>query len=81
MQTVSLMAANQQFSKILRQVERGENFIITRRGQPIAKLIPHRSDKSADPDWMRAYERMNALMDAGASLGNLRIDREALYDR
>lgn len=35
MRTVSLMTANQEFSRLLRKVERGESFLITRRGRPV----------------------------------------------
>lgn len=50
MRTVSLMDANQKFSKLIKEVERGEGFLITRRGRPIAKLVRHVGDKSADPE-------------------------------
>lgn len=50
MQTISLMTANQNFSKLIEDVERGECFVITRRGIPIAQLTPHNLDKTAHPD-------------------------------
>ncbi len=81
MQTVSLMTANQNFSKLIRQVERGENFVITRRGLPIAKLTSHKLDKTVDPNWVSAYERMMAHMDEGVSLAGLKVKRDELYDR
>ncbi len=81
MQTVSLMTANQNFSKLIKKVERGEKFVITRRGLPIAKLTPHGLDKTDDPDWVSAYERMIAHMDEGVSLKGLKVKRDELYDR
>ena len=81
MRTVSLMTANQEFSKLIREVERGEDVLITRRGRPIAKLVPHRADKNADPEWAAAYRRMIGQLEEGASLGGLKIRREELYDR
>ena len=81
MRTVSLMTANQEFSRLIREVERGEGVLITRRGRPIAKLVPHRADKNADPEWAAAYRRMMAKLEEGASLGGLKIRREELYDR
>lgn len=81
MRTVSLMTANQEFSRLIREVERGEGVLITRRGRPIAKLVPHRADKTADPEWVAAYRRMMAKLEEGASLGGLKIRREELYDR
>ena len=58
MRTVSLMTANQQFSRLIREVEGGEDIVITRRGRPIARLVPHLEDKIADPQWAAAYGRM-----------------------
>lgn len=81
MRTVSLMTANQNFSRLIKEVEQGEGFLITRRGRPIAKLVPHTTDRTADPEWAAAYRRMMARLDEGASLGGLRVRREELYDR
>ena len=81
MRTVSLMTANQEFSRLIREVERGEGVLITRRGRPIAKLVPHRADKAADPVWAAAYRRMMAKLEEGASLDGLKIRRDELYDR
>ncbi len=81
MRTVSLTTANQDFSKLIREVERGEELVITRRGLPVARLLPHRGDRTADPAWTAAYPRMMARLEEGASLGGLKIRREELYDR
>lgn len=81
MRTVSLMTANQEFSRLIRDVEHGEGFLITRRGRPIAKLVPHAADKTDDTEWAAAYRRMMARLEEGASLHGLRVEREDLYDR
>ena len=81
MRTVSLMTANQEFSKLIREVERGEELVIARRGVPIAMLVPHRGDRTVDPVWTAAYQRMMARLQEGASLGGLKIRRDDLYDR
>jgi prevent-host-death family protein len=39
-QTVSLREANQNFSRLMAAVERGEVFSITRRGREVARLVP-----------------------------------------
>ena len=39
-QTISLREANQNFSRVIAAVEQGEVFLITRRGQEIARLGP-----------------------------------------
>lgn len=81
MREISLMTANQEFSKLVKKVESGESFVITRRGQPIAKLVPHCADKMADPEWAAAYRRMIALLDEPVRLGGLRVNREEIYGR
>ncbi len=81
MRTISLMIANQEFSKLIKDVEHGEGFLITRRGRPIAKLVPHTVDKTVNSDWAVAYRRMMVRLEEGASLGGLRVEREELYDR
>ncbi len=63
MRKVSLMTANQKFSRLIREVEHGQEYLITRRGQPIAKLVPHVADKSTDPAWAAAYHRMTARLE------------------
>ena len=79
---LSLKEANQQFSRLIREVENGEGFVITRRGRPIARILPNDDVRAGDPRWVAAYERMKARLREGVSLGGLRIeDRDALHDR
>ncbi len=40
MREIPLMTANQEFSRLIKEVERGESFLISRRGRPVAKLTP-----------------------------------------
>lgn len=42
MPVVSVTAAKTQFSRLLVQVERGDDVLITRQGKPVAKLVPYR---------------------------------------
>ena len=81
MRTVSLMTANREFPRLIREVEHGGGFLITRRGRPVARLVPHRAFKAADPEWVTAYKRMMARLDEGASLCGLKIRRDELHDR
>ena len=79
---VSLKQANQQFSRLIREVESGEGFVITRRGRPVARILPNDEVRTRDPQWVAAYEQMKARLRKGAPLGGLRIeDRDALHDR
>lgn len=81
MRTVALTTANQEFSKLIKEIERGEGFLITRRGRPVARLVRHAGDKLADPVWASAYRQMKARLEKGARGGGLRFDREELYHR
>ena len=40
--TITLREANQAFSRCIREVEAGEEVTITRRGQPVARIVPVR---------------------------------------
>jgi antitoxin (DNA-binding transcriptional repressor) of toxin-antitoxin stability system len=54
MQTISVREANQNFSHYLSLVDEGHEFLITKRGRPVAKLVlplPEPSpESSADKD-------------------------------
>jgi prevent-host-death family protein len=64
MKTMTARDANQNFSKVLAQVERGETVLITKNGRTVAELRPRLSDPREDPAWRAAYDRMAALMKA-----------------
>jgi hypothetical protein len=49
-----------------------------RRPRSIAN-VRRKADKTADRDWVAAYDRMVARLEEGASLGGLKVDREDLY--
>jgi prevent-host-death family protein len=40
MTEIGAFAAKNQFSKLLERAGRGEEFVITHRGKPVAKLVP-----------------------------------------
>ena len=82
MKTVSLREAHKDFSKLIQGIERrGEVFVITRHGRPVARLGPEGVDKHDDPDWALAFGEMKRLHAQGLDLGGLRLDRDDLYDR
>jgi len=41
-QLISVSEARTHFFQILARVERGEEFIITKRGKPVARIIPYK---------------------------------------
>jgi prevent-host-death family protein len=59
---------------LLRRVEEGETITITRRGKPVADLIPHRGETSR---WFTPDEVMKVVEHSSADPG-LRDDLERL---
>lgn len=44
--SITATEANQSFSRLLREVQDGKEFIITSRGRAIARVVPHVGDDS-----------------------------------
>ncbi len=80
MKTISARAANQAFSKLLAAAAGGEEIVITRRGTPVAKLVPI-SAGERDAERSRAVRRMARRMRRGVRLGGIKVPREAIYER
>ena len=78
---VSVREANQHLSRYLEQVEQGVEIIITRRGKPIARVLPIKTLPRLSDTQRAARERSKARMKRGYALGGIRIDRETLHVR
>lgn len=59
MSTVTLADAKTHLSRLLDQVEAGEEVVITRRGKPVARLVPE--PKSTTFDWSDLREGVAAV--------------------
>jgi prevent-host-death family protein len=46
MATVGIFDAKTHLTELIGRVEQGEEIVITRRGEPVAKLVPHETDSS-----------------------------------
>lgn len=68
MATVGIIEADTQLSALLERVERGEQILITRRGKPIARLMPIAAARKAERS--AAVERFRKLR-KGTTLGGL----------
>jgi prevent-host-death family protein len=80
--TITLREANQGFAEMIRAVESGQEFVITRRGQAVARVVPmsHRRVLTAAQE--AALERTRARMAHGyRSASPEPFDRDALHDR
>ncbi|MCW2240713.1 type II toxin-antitoxin system Phd/YefM family antitoxin [Azospirillum canadense] len=78
--TVSAADANRQFSAILGQATQGQTVIITKRGQPVAQLVPY-DQAPKKTGGGTAWTRLFQTLEDGVDLGGERFDRDALYDR
>lgn len=74
--TITLRDANQGFSRCIREVEAGEEFVITRNGKPVARLAPVKGQRVLTPEQRAALERIAAT---GWDLGTERFNREEIY--
>lgn len=79
--TLTLREANQAFARCIREVEAGEEFVITRNGNPVARLSPVNQRRVLTPEQLAAYERTLARMEQGWELGAGPLDRDALHER
>ena len=80
MKTVSARDANQTFSRLLKEVERGESVVITKHGEPIAMLSAYRpAQPSAERE--AAIEHIVRLMRKGLPLGARRFTRDEMHER
>ena len=68
MREVSLREANQNFSACIAEVEAGERLILTRRGEPVAEILPY-TGKKLDPEKEAAWQEMLEIMNAGHDWG------------
>jgi prevent-host-death family protein len=79
--TLTLREANQSFARCIREVEGGEEFVITRNGAPVARLLPVSKRRILTPVQQAAWEQVKAAMDKGWDIGAGPLDRDALHER
>ena len=53
-QTIGAFEAKTHFSRLIEEVERGADYVITRRGKPVAKIIPFK--KEPEMTYLEALE-------------------------
>jgi prevent-host-death family protein len=78
---IGIREANQHLSRYIAAVEGGDEVVITRRGRPVARLVPVPTERRLTPEQEAAWKRIQARMNAGYRLGIGRIDREKLHER
>ena len=61
MNRIGIREAKAHLSKLLRGVRRGEEWVITERGRPIAKLSPAGPETESVEDWIARLQREGRL--------------------
>jgi prevent-host-death family protein len=83
--TITLREANQAFARCVREVEAGAEYLITRNGRPVARLVPATADqpRPLSPAQEAALARTRARMATGWPIGAgaAPLDRDALHER
>ncbi len=81
MLTLSSREANQNFARVIRAAASGEEVVITRRGVPVAKVVPMTAEDNATAEREAAIKRTRERLKNGFDLGgNAWPGREVLYD-
>jgi prevent-host-death family protein len=78
---IPLRQAHQEFSRWVRQVEAGAEIVVTRRGQPVARLVPISSQQILSSEQQAALRRVEERMRHGYRLGGQAPRRDDLHDR
>lgn len=79
---VSLRDANQGFTKLIREVEAGQEVVITRRGKAVARVVPIRGAKRVlTPEQEAALDEAERIIDQGWDLKAGPLDRSQLHER
>ena len=62
MKSIGIREAKAKFSSLLRGVRRGEEWIITERGNPVAKIVPFEKKQETVDEWVARLEREGRLI-------------------
>ena len=80
-QMINLREANQNLSKYIRSLHKGDEIVITKHGKAVAKLIPVTEEKTLNADQQEALQRLLSRITEGYHLGCQGIHRDELYER
>lgn len=77
MRTLTLAETKSHLSAVVDQVIAGEEIVITRRGQPVARIVPERTRPAADAAALAAELRDFVLAQAPQARTAAEVVREA----
>jgi prevent-host-death family protein len=78
---INLREANQQLSRYVAELRPGDEIVITKRGEDVARLLPIERTRSLSAAQLAARERTRARMAMGWPIGAGPLDRDALHER
>ncbi len=81
--TITARDANHRFARILSEVESGKEFVVTRNGVPVARIVPERlpdGRRRLTAEQERILAESNMRLRQGWPLGIEHFDRNELYD-
>jgi prevent-host-death family protein len=70
--TISQRELRNDSGAIMRRVERGESFVVTRNGVPVADLLPHDASRTRGP---HRFVPVDAIADGVAEMASWGVDR------
>lgn len=77
-QQITLREANQHLSRYIEAATQGDEVVITRRGKPVAKLVPITTEQAIPPERQAAWK---ILQSSASSMNIGKFDRDACYER
>lgn len=77
-QQITLREANQHLSRYIEAATQGDEVVITRRGKPVAKLVPITTEQAVTPERHAAWKILQSSA-SGLNIG--KFDRDACYER
>lgn len=77
-QQITLREANQHLSRYIEAATHGDEVVITKRGKPVAKLVPFTTEQAVTPERQAAWETLQSSV---SSLNIGKFDRDACYER
>lgn len=80
-QLVSLREVNHHLAQYIHSVEKGNEVIITRRGKPIAMMVPLKDVTQLTRQQKKSRKNLLALMEKGISLKGETFNRDNLHER
>jgi prevent-host-death family protein len=61
MRTVSIKDAKSRLTALAREVEKGETVVVTRNGEPVFDMVPHRKKGGLDLEALKKFKREQGL--------------------